>query len=182
MKLGWKDLTASIDSHGGSTGPTWKKFRDGLYLYAFPSNSPREILAHFHIPHDYALGTKIYPHIHFTVNSNRSGYVKIGFEYSIAKGHNQGTDSIFDSSKLIFVTQYINGIEDRYKHFIVEVSDNAAIEANLLEPDTIVLMRIFRDANSQDDTYEADVFGITVDVHYQSDKESTKNKKPNFFE
>lgn len=181
MELGWKDLTASIDSHGGSSGPSWKKFRDGIYLYSFPSNSLREILVSFHVPHDYAMGTKMYPHIHFSVNSDRSGTVRIGFEYSAAKGHMQDEGSIFDSTKIIYVHSHINGYADRYKHFIEEVSDEDAIPSTLLEPDTMILMRVFRDAGSTLDTYEADIFGIAVDVHYQSAQPHTKNKQPDFF-
>ena len=184
MVLGWKDLTAPVLSHGGSTGPSWVKFRDGIYLYAFPCNSPREVTAAFHIGHDYAMGTKLYPHFHFTVNDGQhSGIVRIGFEYTVAKGHAQPDGSTFDNTRLVYThTEVDPSRHDRYKHFVTEVRDDDAIPGANIEPDTIILMRIFRDANSVLDTYPADVFGITADIHYQAGQHATPNKRPDFFE
>lgn len=180
--MGWKDLTTTVVSHGGSSGPSWVKFRDGIYLYSFPYNSPREVLASFHIDHDYAMGTSLYPHFHFTVNNAiASGIVRIGFEYTIAKGHAQETGSHFDYTKLAFCHVRVDGQHDRYKHFIAEVHERDAIPPTNIEPDTIVLMRIFRDANDVHDTYPADIFGITSDIHYQVGQIATPNKRPNFF-
>lgn len=182
--LGWRDLITTVVSHGGSTGPAWAKFRDGIYLYAFPCNSPREVLATFHIGHDYMMGTPIYPHFHFTVkDSNASGVVRIGFEYTLAKGHQQEHGSIFDSTKIVFTHTYVDAANhDRFKHFVAEVSDEDSINSDLLEPDTIILMRVFRDANSVQDTYPADIFGITSDIHYMMGQHATPNKRPDFFQ
>ncbi len=183
MTLGWRDLTTQVQSHGGSTGPSWVKFRDGIYLYAFPCNSPREVLASFHLGHDYQLGTALYPHFHFTVNDrNAEGIVRIGFEYTVAKGHQQEVGSIFDNTKIVYThTKIISSKNDRFKHFVTEVSDADAIPQIGLEPDTIILMRIFRDANSKLDTYPADIFGITADIHYQAGQHATPYKRPDFF-
>lgn len=177
---GWKDLTSSIDSHGGSSGPSWKKFRDGLYLYAFPCNSPREVMSIFHVGHDIDQSSRLYPHFHFTVNAKKSGTVRIGFEYSLAKGHAQKEGSEFGKTVTTFVHQDINE-NDSYKHFTAEVDDSSSIHSALIEPDTVIIMRIFRDANHEKDTYADDIFGITADIHYQADRITTKNKKPNFY-
>lgn len=180
--LGWKDLTTTVQSHGGSSGPSWVKFRDGIYLYAFPYNSPREILASFHVGHDYAMGTPVYPHFHFTINHPlASGVVRIGFEYTVAKGHAQPVGSTFDYSKIVYAHTYVDGEKDRWKHFVAEVSDEDAIPPDLIEPDTMILMRIFRDSHSARDTYPTDIFGITSDIHYQSGQHATPHKRPDFF-
>ena len=181
--LGWRDLITQVVSHGGSTGPAWVKFRDGIYLYAFPCNSPREVLATFHLGHDYAMGTALYPHFHFTVNDrNASGVVKIGFEYTIAKGHQQDEGSIFDSTKIVFTHTLVDSANhDRFKHFVAEVEKEDAIPGVGLEPDAVILMRIFRDAGSHTDTYPADIFGITADLHYQAGQHGTPQKRPDFF-
>jgi hypothetical protein len=183
MSFGWRDLITQVQSHGGTAGPAWVKFRDGIYLYAFPCNSPREVLATFHIGHDYEMGSPLYPHFHFTVNDRfAEGNVRIGFEYTIAKGHQQETGSIFDNTKIVFTDTKVNSAKsDRFKHFVAEVSDKDAIPGVGIEPDTIILMRIFRDANCKFDTFPADIFGITADLHYLAAQHATPNKSPDFF-
>ena len=183
MNLGWKDLITQVVSHGGTTGPAWVKFRDGIYLYAFPCNSPREVLATFHIGHDYKMGTNIFPHFHFTVNDrHHTGVVRIGFEYTLAKGHAQSEGSTFDSTRIVFTHTLVDtSKDDRFKHFVTEVSVEDSIPFMNIEPDTIILMRIFRDANSSQDTFPADIFGITADLHYEAGQHATPQKSPDFF-
>jgi hypothetical protein len=181
--LGWRDLVTTVQSHGGSSGPTWKKFRDGIYLYAFPSNSPREVLAIFHIGHDYMMGSKIYPHFHFTVADRHcDGVVRIGFEYTLAKGHHQEKGSNFGASRTLYTHTFVSADNhDQYKHFTTEVTEEQAFYDDRLEPDAVILMRIFRDANHDEDTYPDDIFGITCDLHYETGQHATPSRKPDFF-
>jgi hypothetical protein len=177
---GWRDLFGGMDPRGGGSAPTWTLFRNGLYLYSFSATQMREVFASMHIDHDYAIGTPMYPHMHFTVNSTASGVVRWGFEYSVAKGHQQATGSIYGPSTIVYVEQTINGTTDQYKHFVAEVSEANAIPPTNLEPDTVILMRVFRDATHPNDTYPDAVFGIQTDLHYQTSRWATKNKSPDF--
>lgn len=177
---GWRDLLSSIEPRGGTNSPTWTSFRNGLYAYAFPSTKMTEVFSTYHIDHDYAMGTKVFPHLHFTVNSTVSGTVRIGFEYSVAKGHQQSVGSIFNATTTIYVNIDINGATDRYKHFVAEVSELDAIPSTLLEPDSIVMMRIFRD-HTVANNYTGNIFGLQADLHYQVGRLFTKNKSPNFY-
>ena len=178
---GWRDLFAPIDPRSTQSGPSWALFRDGIYLYAFNATQTREVFATFHLDHDYALGTKVYPHVHFTVNTTSSGVVRWGIEYTVAKGHQQVTGSTYGATTTVYVEHTINGATDQYKHFVSEVPEVDAIPATLLEPDSVILVRLFRDGAHPNDTYPDNVFGIQMDCHYQANTWATINKSPNFY-
>lgn len=171
---GWRDLIGIIVDKGNkNTLPTFASFRDGLYLYSCPSTKMTELYLTFHIDHDYAMGTKLFPHVHWSTQNSNSGFVRWGFEVSVAKGHQQ---QAFPASTTIYVNQNNVGT---YFHHVAEVSISDAIAATNVEPDSVILMRVFRDGIN--DTYNSAAFIIQADIHYQTDRINTKNKAPNFY-
>lgn len=176
---GWRDLISEPYTRGGASAPALTQFRDGIYLYEFSATQNREVFASFHIDHDYQVGTPIYPHAHWTTLSTAtSGTVIWKFEYSYAKGHNQGSSSAFPASTTVTVTHTVDASR-QYRHMVSEVSTQDAIPGTDLETDGIILMRVYRDAAN--DTFADTVFLITVDCHYQMGQLSTPNKAPSFF-
>ena len=65
-----------------------------------------------------------------------------------------------------------------YYHMVAETGP---ISSPSIEPDALVLVRVFRDAAHVNDTCTNGVFGFTADIHYQSDRHSTLNHAPNFY-
>ena len=122
------------------------------------------------------MGTVLYPHIHWTVDSDLVGTVRWGFEYTVAKGHQQ---MAFGETVTVYVEQTTDGTP--FKHYVAEVADVDAIPALNIEPDTIILCRVFRDAAHPNDTFDDQVFGICLDMHYQVAQAATPRKRPNFF-
>jgi hypothetical protein len=151
-------------------------FRNGIYLLAFPDSATSEVFGNFHIDHDHAPGTALYPHIHWTVSSASTGTVRWGIEWTLAKGHQQ---MAFGPTTTVYVEQAATGTP--YLHYISEVAPANAIPGTNVEPDTFVLMRVFRDATHPNDTFSDQVFGIALDLHYQADRATTPNKAPNFY-
>jgi hypothetical protein len=171
---GWKDIIGDIviKSPGTGTEPSWGVFRDNLYCYLFGASSLNECWINYHVNHDYAVGTPIYLHVHWVSKVATSGTVRWGFEYTIAKGHGQ---EAFPTSTTVYVEQANAG---QYYHHLAEI--NTGITSSSLEPDSIIMVRIFRDGAHVNDTFP-DVAGlIMADVHYQSSKFATKNRAPNF--
>ena len=50
-----------------------------------------------------------------------------------------------------------------------------------LEPDSILLMRVFRDGGHVNDTFPDAVFGFNVALYYQGDRQFTPFKAPDFY-
>lgn len=175
---GWDDITADLSSGktAGANVPTWSNYRDGIYAYEFSATVMKEIWVTFHVKHDYAEGTLVYPHIHWSPNTTATGVCRWGFEYTVAKGHQQ---EAFPTTTTIYVEDNVS-VADQYGHRIAEVSDNDAFDA--FEADTLILMRIFRDAAHVNDTFSGVAYGLTADIHFETSPEGTvtKNKAPPF--
>jgi hypothetical protein len=183
VQFGWDDYVTDIITRGtGGNDPTWTQIgTTNFWAYSFSATTMQQFWATMHITHTYAMGTKVYPHIHWfngTAVPN-SGNVVFGIEYTVAKGFGQ---EAYKFAAANTTTVYIKqNTDQQYKHMVAEVSDANAIPANLIEPDTLIAFRVFRDAANSEDTCTNSIFINKFDCHYQTDKTSTPFKAPNFF-
>ena len=170
---GWDDLIGPMA--GGKTttanDPTWAVFRNGIYSYSFPQNAMTELWLVFHLNHGYAPGTKIYPHIHWATAGTDTGVVRWGIEYTIAKCYDQ---QAFPASSTIYLEHAASATP--YMHQISETTEPNAIVATNLEPDSLILVRVFRDGTHANDTCTNAAFGLTCDLHFQRNGVSTLNR------
>lgn len=175
--LGWRDNIIELKVDASSTNaPTLNPMRGGILAWTFPPNETTEAHAAWHIDHDYAMGTPLYFHVHWATASTDIGTVRWGFEYTIAKGHQQ---QAFPATSTVYVEQASTGTA--YMHMIAELSEANAISGTGIEPDTVIMVRLFRDGAHVNDTLEAEVFGLFLDLHYQADHTTTPNKSPPFW-
>lgn len=177
--LGWKDSLTSINSAkvSGANVPAWTLIRDGLYAYSFTATALKEVWLNFHIGHDYAPGTDLYPHVHYVpLTDEVQGVIRWGFEFSYAD--RGGT---FGASQTVYIEETI-AANSQYDHIVSEVTDANALDGSdwTFEVDGVLLCRVFRDGAHVNDTYAGDVGGIFVDLHYQSDRDTTINKAAPF--
>ena len=175
----WEDMLADITVKGTSGGnnPTFNVIYGDYQGYIFSPSTMNQCWVDFHIKHDIALNTKIYPHIHYLPMTNNAGVVRWGVSYSIAKGHQQEK---FPLPTTVYIEQTIEA-NSRYLHMVAEVSDLNAILSTSIEPDSVIKMRVFRDAAHPNDTYPDEIHAWQVDIHYQRARLGTRNKSPNFF-
>ena len=172
-EAGWDDIIGMLDA-GKTTSandPTWAVFRNGVRAWRFAPGVLNEVWISFHLPHTYAPGTVIYPHIHWSTDGTDTGTVRWGLEYTVAKGYDQES---FPASSTIYLEQDAAGTA--YRHMITEVLTANAIPATHLEPDSIIMMRVFRDGTHANDTCTDPAFGICCDLHFQKQAFSTLNK------
>jgi hypothetical protein len=177
---GWRDMIGAIVARGvGANDPTWAAVTGlgNMFAYSFAAATMQQIWIAYHIDHDYAEGTPIFMHTHWinAAVSPNTGAVRWGFEYTVAKGHQQ---QAFSAPTTVYVNQTCNAT--RYMHHIAEVAVVDAIPATNLEPDSMIYARIFRDAADAADTCSDAVYLLTADCHYQASRYSTKNKAPDF--
>lgn len=173
---GWNDEKASFNTGKitGANTPTFAALVGGIFEYNFSAGSLEELhLSPIHIGHDYKPGSDIFLHIHWSPNDTDTGVVRWGIEYAIAKGHGQ---QIFPSPTTIYLEQTGSGTAKQ--HQIIE--DVAGISANI-EPDSLILLRVFRDGAHLNDNYTGIAWGLELDAHYQTDRLATVNKEPNFY-
>ena len=174
-KLGWRDLVAPFtNASAGAAAPSLQTLANGVRLYRF--NAGDSMHVSYHVNHDYAEGTKAYHNVHWFPETAMIAGDTVTWRvyYIVAKGHNQG-DS-FTVSRNFFDVTYTSPVGGTIAgdHIVTESSD---IEGYLLkEPDTVVLAEI----QLLSKTFAGNVYGIQADLHYQSDREVTVSKRPNF--
>lgn len=175
----WQDYITSIEVRGtsGQNNPAFNTYMGNFQGYLFHASSMNQAWCNFHIAHDYAMGTYIFPHVHWLPTTNSAGAVRWGFEIMVAKGHSQ---QVFGNPVTVYATTSVPA-NSLGLHVVSEVSEADAILPTNLEPDSFVKVRVFRDAAHPEDTYPGLAHAWFCDLHYQSDKFGTVNRAPNFF-
>jgi hypothetical protein len=196
--FGWKDLIGTINTRPspGANLPAYNAYGStNIYAYQFTSGSVKEAFVELHVPHDYALGTDMLIHAHWsqtTVDTGGAagvpGNVKWYFNVMYAKGHGTAGGAARGAFGTQITTSVVQqGSTTQYGHMVAEVQLSAAspsasqIDSDDLEPDGVILCRIYRDDTDVADTLNQAPFLHYVDIHYQSTQLATKNKAPNFY-
>lgn len=173
---GWVDLVQPMIIEGVPLAfqPTYQPFG--------PSGLRRELafevgdyafVKAFHINHDVKPGGLALVHAHWSTDGTDTAPVRWEFQISRALGHQQ---AYFTAETSYFVSQA--GWNGAWRHMIAEVDIADAL--TLVEPDELILVTLRRVTNGATDN-AATVFGLTVDFHYQSDRNATPNRAPNFY-
>jgi len=179
QRVGWEDVLSDIGAGRGVgvNAPTWTLFRNGIYGYAFSNTAMNEVWVSIHVTHNWRIGSKYYPHLHWALNVAGTAGQKVhwGIEYTVAKGHNQAA---FPATTTITFEPTVS--ETQYQHMITECTDAQAI--TIEEVDSVILMRVYRDPIQAADNVANVAFLFFVDCHYQVDRFlGTPQKAPNFY-
>lgn len=181
----WDDIICDAASAkaSGANQPTWTAFRSTILAYQFAAATMNELHpAPIQIPHDYKLNSVLYPRFQWSQgNSVNTGVVRWGIEYTLAKSHGQAQ---FAASTTITFEHNISSAPTAYTHYLTSATDAASntIAATSLEPDTLILMRVYRDAAHVNDTFPDPVFLFNAGVHYQRERlAGTRQRAPNFY-
>lgn len=182
--FGWRDLMGvGFTDPLAAVQPTMEFFSGTISEFNFAENA--SMLVRFHLPHDYVVGTDLFIHVHWSVNSATltGGSVTWGTEITYAKGHDRGA---FLPSKVVTVSDNASLIP--LQHMITEsvltVVGGTSVnhDTNDIEPDGMLLGRFFLDSNDLTDSVSVpNPFVHGVDIHYQSTNVGTKQKEPDFW-
>lgn len=172
---GWKKTPFLYGGEtGAGTAPTITVLQSGLRYWAFSAAATNEVIRFLSLPFDYAEGTDIYPYVTWTTGGTNTGVARFGMEYTFAKGYSQAT---LPANSTIYVETAGSGIALR-----PVTSEWSAITGTDIEPDTILLVRFFRDGAHANDTQSDTTFLLDFGIHYQSSRPfGSKNKSPNFY-
>ena len=186
---GWRDITSSLFTRNSANAAVVAQFRGTIYDYQFTTGAAaKEAFANFHIPHDYVMGSDLHIHIHthWSLPAAELNKVKWNFDISYAKRvNNLGTYNAFIApiTTLIVAT----ACNATYGHRVSEIQitgpalTGSMLRVSDIEPDGILLTRIYRDNADPADTVTAEPFLHFIDIHYQSTNLSTKNKEMPYY-
>ena len=117
----WKDLIGEfLPDLSGAGSPLLTEFRGGqVRYYSYNVNDRFDVK--FHIPHDWAVGTDMFLHIHWSHNGTAiSGSLGIDFYWTYAKGHNQAIFTVEKTLSISYDTVNI-ATTPRWVHRIDEI-------------------------------------------------------------
>jgi len=182
--FGWHDMIGTVSNRGtGGTQPGFNIWQGNIRAFEFAVND--EVWVDFHMPHDYAPGTDLFLHTHWTHDSTlvTGGSITVGYDITYAKGHQQAA---FPATVNTTILQNANTTQ--YYHMIAEVQISATspsasqLDTDDLEIDGLILVRVYLSANAITSSGAVpDPFFHFTDVHYQSTQLPTKNKAPDFY-
>jgi hypothetical protein len=185
----WNDILGHPSVRGsGPVSPALSAYRGGN-IDQFSYSAGDESMFEYHIPHDYAPGTDVFLHFHWSHNAATSitGNMTWGYSITAAKGHNRGEFGAEVSGSVTYATVDLT-TTPRYRQRIDEVQISAAspsasqFNTNILEPDALILCRIVATAiPTIVGGSVAEPFLHEVDVHYQSMGIGTINREPDFY-
>ncbi len=191
--FGWHDLLGEPQVRAiGANDPTWSVYRGTIRQFQYSNVAMNETWYTYHIPHDYFPGSDLFVHVHWSqivVDTGGAagvpGNVKWYCDISYAKGHGTpgGAADAFTATITVSITQ--QGSTTQYGHMLGEtiMTDNGAalINRSRIEPDGVILLRMYRNPADAADTLNQPPFVHYVDIHYQTTNIGTKQKAPNFY-
>jgi len=167
----WDDLRNPLLSSnaGGSNPPAVARIytngagSQGIFAYSFVSDgTERELYLTIQLPHSYLEGSDLHSHLHIlTTSAVASGTTKWGMEYTMANVG--GTFST--TTTIISGTLAITGANAN-QNIVV---DFPIISGSGVKISNIMIVRLFRFANNNGDSYANALFALEFDVHYQKD-------------
>ena len=156
----WDDIQLSATSLGsGASAPDLININSsGIYLMGFDGGvTTEQLFGSFEIPHDYAEGTTLVPHIHWLTTTTNIGTVKWFVDYWRVDGN--GT-TVPSTPTTISATGTSNGIAwEAFKN------DSNTIDGTGITIGDQVAFRLYRDPTQ--DTYPDDAVVLTFGIHYQ---------------
>jgi len=167
-------LTSGLSLRLGASAPDLAEFRDGLFLLGFDGAATSEqAFFSVHILHDIAPDTNPTFHVHWTHNvASPSGNVKWFIDYAVAKGYGAGS---FPAPTTLNTVQAAGA---QYEHHITNDDDMVVTED--LEPDTLLICRVYRTPGDAEDTFANDAFLVNIDCHYQIGQIGTEERNRPF--
>jgi hypothetical protein len=187
-RYGWRDLEGPITvPSAGANRPTLTAYLDDIEDYAFAANDHYGPLK-FHIPHDYARGTDLFIHAHWSHNgTNISGALVANYNFVYAKGHNQANFGPNQKTLVQTVANLSIANTPALRHRIDEIQLSTKgggatlMDTDAIEVDGLILVHFDVTTIPAITGGAAKPFIHYVDIHYQSDRFATRRRAPDFY-
>lgn len=189
-QLVWKDITGVFRPDSGVAAPSVALFRgtaiDG-YLYAAGDSADWT----FHVPHDWAVGTDMYLHVHYGHNGTGISGTTVWSVEAMASNRSAAApfstfstpiNTTIPNSATVNITNY-----PQYCHVVEEVQLSASIataallDRSLISVDGIIVAHVGLTTAPTVTGGSSGLFLWQVDLHYQAKYHGTKNKAPDFY-
>lgn len=175
----WEDLRVSLISvNAGSAQPPafTRLYRnvgntsEGVYAWGFTNSGEREVFFDVQMPHSWAYGTEVRPHVHWMhADSTPSGSnVRWGLEYVWANAVNAPGNTFGPTTSTVYADDPTIaptlGYAPGTAH-VHQIAQFTAIAGTNMRRSSVMLCRLFRDTGNDD--FADLAFALSFDLHYQ---------------
>lgn len=157
----WDDIRIPLTQSklGATSKPDFDYTNIGLL---FPQNDATEIAyAIAQLPHSWAEGTTIFPHVHFQQAADAQVTFKIDYKW-----FNMG-DAVPAAFSTATMNSYVHTYVSGNLHQLVGTGSGIAGTGKVIS--SILLMKLYR----QDNVYTGDVLTFELDIHHQRDSDGS---------
>ena len=170
----WSDIDIVITEKSGAgiDSPDYILFKDngsgsqGVFNYAFSPTAEEELFFEAKIPHDYAEGSDMDFHLHWSPSTANAGDVVWAVEYVWTEKNGTATNTTITSSTITS-----DGVA--FRHQVDTIIPTLSGTGRGIGG--IISGRIYRIADAAADDYADDAFLLAADFHYQVDGFGTRN-------
>lgn len=169
---GWKDNFANLTAAAtGAGAPALAAFGPSGVVKQREFGIGDSVYVVWHMDHDVRPGSLAHMHVHWSSNGTSTGLVRWEINYTFAKGHQQAN---FPADSQVRIEQA--GAGTAWRHMIAEDQTGFIIP----EVDSLIIAEVKRIAPTTGSNANQ-IFGLFVDIHYQSDRDTTVGKAPPFY-
>jgi hypothetical protein len=167
----WDDLRTPVNlvSVPSEKAPTWTDFK-GSQVLAFANQAvegnEEKVYFALQMPHDYAEGTDIVPHVHWTPADAVGGNVRWLLTYSWANDNTQ-----FPAESTIYTVGAAGVTIDQHLKTRFETVSGAGKKIS-----SMLLCKLQRNSSNVLDTYGNAAYLLEFDIHYQKDDIGSKTE------
>lgn len=186
--FGWRDIIGSVSPKASGAGAPTRAVYAGANIadYSFAANDTCDFV--FHIPHDYAPGTDLHFHVHWSHNGTTTTGNAVFTVYHTYASRTVAGTTIFPAQKTNTITWATVDVATtpQYAHRVDEIpitsaAGSAALTANtLIEVDGLLLVNIVM-TTLPTLGGAGKLFIHTCDLHYQSTNMATKSSGPDYY-
>ena len=156
----WDDLRIPMSTaRAGASVPNYSVLTNGVYAWHFVDGQTDTLFFETQLPHTYATGSDLRPHIHWTPTTSSTNSVVWAFEYTVTSIH-----SNFPATVTMTATA---SCDVAMKHYITSFG---TITGTGLRPSAVLVGRISRLGTDDADTFTGDAVPLSLDIHFQQDK------------
>ena len=169
----WEDLrfpASAVNPPGGASGPALNT-TNGTYL--FDATGTELVFGLAQMPHSWAEGSAIKPHVHWMKTTSAAGNVFWQLDYKMCP-----IGEILDSefTTLSSSTSSIPDTNTAGKHLVTEFG---IIDMTGKTSSDMIILKLSRIGGNAADTYAADAEFLEFDLHYQVDSLGSANEFSN---
>ena len=170
---GWRDLRAPLIPVAGAgvNDPTLSFFGPSGTVMQYKFAVDDEVFMSYHIDHDIKVGSTIYPHVHWASSGTSTATVKWEMEYTIA---NRTGEPAFPAPTTLDIEIAANSTA--WAHQVTEHATGFTAP----EIDALILVHLTRVTNGGTENTD-DIFGLFVDMHYETQGYGTLNREDPFY-